>query len=390
MKERTSKIRLLLNPLDLMEILKRRVEAYNIKYSYLLGRTRMPPPKALVFVINQNCNARCIMCDVGTKNTQTHIYKLMSDVGERFLPIADFKKIIDSVRYYKPDIWFMATEPLLYPYLFEAAAYVKKMGMSFQLTTNGIRLAEFAQKIVEEQIDRVLVSVSAGDPELHDKITGIPGAFSKIMAGLELLQKAKKSIGSEKTSVSLNLVVSNHNYHKLYNHVKTLTLLDIDKLTVAHTQFVSKEMAQKHKDLFSQDPVTESSVFHFNPTDIDTAALFDQISMIRRDFARLNLAFVPDIKTLAELETYYKNPGSFLKKYSICYYPWRFAHILSNGDVVVSWRCFSKPLGNIRKKSFMEIWNDTPLKEFRARIRNSRGNLPSCARCGFLWCSYNM
>ena len=314
----------------------------------------------------------------------------MSDVGERFLPISDFKKAIDSVMYYKPDIWFMATEPLLYPHFFEAAAYAKKRGMSFQFTTNGIRLAEFAQKIVEEQIDRMLVSVSAGDPELHDKITGIPGAFSKVMDGLELLQKAKKSISSKKPSISLNLVVSNHNYRTLYNHVKTLASLDIDKLTVAHTQFVSREMAKKHNDLFPQDTVTESSVFYFKPADIDTAALFDQISMIRRDFPRLNLAFVPDIKTMAEFETYYKKPGSFLKKYSICYYPWRFAHIVPNGDVVVSWRCFSKPLGNIRKKSFMDIWNDTPLKEFRARIRKSRGNLPSCARCGFLWCSYNM
>ena len=129
--------------------------------------------------------------------------------------------------YYKPDIWFMATEPLLYPHFFEAAA-TQKRGMSFHHYQRH-PVSGIPRENCREQLDRCLFQ-SQLRTELHDKITGIPGAFSKVMAGLEPYKSEKVLV---RNLSILKSGSSNHNYRTLYNHVKTLALLDIDKLTVA-------------------------------------------------------------------------------------------------------------------------------------------------------------
>lgn len=379
-----------MHPGELASRLKTRIDSYLIKYSYLLKRKIAMFPKGIVFVINENCNAQCSMCDIGTKSNQTHIYKLMSPGAGGYLALGDFKKVIDSVIEKKPEIWLMGTEPLLYPHFLEAAGYVKNKGLSFLFTSNGILLPKYAQDIVKLGVKHVLLSVTGGDSASHDKILGIRGAFDKLIRGLELINAEKMRLGRNNPAVSFNFVITNQNYEKLYDHIKALVALNIDKLTISNTQFITKQMAYAHKLALPDDSVTESSVFSYDPTAIDTRLLFQQVRRVFEDFGGFNIAIVPNIRTFSQFERYYKQPDKFIRGYKVCYYPWRFAHILPNADVVVSWRCFSKPLGNIKKDSFIKIWNDLPIQDFRLKIAKNKGSYPLCSRCGFLWCSYNM
>lgn len=389
MKKKTSKINIIINPPRLAQALLSRLGSYIVKYSYRLGLKSAPMPKGIVFVINENCNARCKMCDVGTK-TISHINKAAAKPGESFLPIGAFKKVIDSVRSAKPEIWLMATEPLLYPYFIEAAEYTVKNGLRFQFTTNGILLPRYAEDIVRAGVGRVILSFMGGNSQTHDKVIGIDGAFDNMIKGIELISRLKKQLKQNKPGISINFVITGDNYKQLCEHIEVLSGLDVDKITISNTQFVTKDMVSLHKAISASDNVTESSVVNFDPAGIDTRLLEKQLRLVFAKLSGLNIAVVPNIKNFDQLDQYYKSPVQFLKGYDICYYPWRFAHILPNGDVAVSWRCFGKALGNINDKTYAKIWNDLPIKEFRSRIIAHKGHYPTCARCGFLWCSYNM
>jgi MoaA/NifB/PqqE/SkfB family radical SAM enzyme len=284
----------------------------------------------------------------------------------------------------------MATEPLLYPHFLEAAEYTIKSGLRFQFTTNGILLPRYAADIARLKIDRILLSFMGSNAAVHDKVIGIEGSFNKLVEGITLINDTKKRLKQKKPLISINFVITNENYKQLYEHTEALSRLDVDKITISNTQFVTKDMVCLHKAISPEDNVTESSVFNYDPANIDTQLLYQQLRLIFTRLSTLNIAAVPNIKSLTQLNQYYKQPLEFLKGYDVCYYPWRFAHIFPNGDVAVSWRCFSRTLGNIKEKAYSRIWNDAPLRNFRSKIIAHKGRYPTCARCGFLWCSYNM
>lgn len=389
MKKRTKKIAIISNPLKLASSIRTHFDSYRVKCCYDLGFRSAPYPKGLVFVINDSCNARCKMCDVGTRN-ETHINQSGVNMPANFLPIKDFKNIIDAEARKRPEIWFMATEPLLYPHFLDAAEYTIGKGLRFIFTSNGILLSRYASDIVRLKVERVLLSFVGGEPDIHDENMGVDGSFRRLVEGIELLNEFKNRAGQAKPSIYINYVITNNNYNKLYRQIEHLSGLDIDKITISNTQFVSSKMVSAHKALYADDKITESSVFSFNPENIDVRVLFEQIKLIFKNLRGLNIAIVPNIKDLFQIERYYKQPVGFLKDYKVCYYPWRFAHILPTGDVVVSWRCFSGSLGNIRQEKFSEIWNGVAARDFRSKLIRHKGSLPACARCGFLWCSYNM
>jgi len=65
-----------------------------------------------------------------------------------------------------------------------------------------------------------------------------------------------------------------------------------------------------------------------------------------------------------------------------CMYPWTHLHAWPTGEV---WPCCMSdpkpgPLGNARKKSLKEIWNDAPMKQLRLDMLNERSN-ELCIRC---------
>ncbi|GAF73325.1 unnamed protein product [marine sediment metagenome] len=61
----------------------------------------------------------------------------------------------------------------------------------------------------------------------------------------------------------------------------------------------------------------------------------------------------------------------------ICIFPWRDVLIRTNGDVLFCCH-MGKPLGNLREKSFREIWNSPLAQEIRECI--VRGQLSSVCR----------
>jgi MoaA/NifB/PqqE/SkfB family radical SAM enzyme len=76
-----------------------------------------------------------------------------------------------------------------------------------------------------------------------------------------------------------------------------------------------------------------------------------------------------------DLARYYSAKPRYLK--STCCSRWSRVDIMPDGTVTP---CLSYKVGNIRKESFMHIWNSSRYRDFRKKL-NRQGAWPGCIRC---------
>jgi MoaA/NifB/PqqE/SkfB family radical SAM enzyme len=89
----------------------------------------------------------------------------------------------------------------------------------------------------------------------------------------------------------------------------------------------------------------------------------------------IRLEFNPPLEE-DELESRFNDPVYFYT--NKCFLPWYETRINPFGDV---YSCqIDTFLGNVREKSFREIWNDEPYRDFRKVIKK-HVLLPKCSRC---------
>ena len=137
-------------------------------------------PKVIFFNVTTRCNMHCVMCDVGKGNKESQFYKNLAGEGKHFdFDIDNALKFLNDVIKYKPLVVICATEPLLYKDIHKFIKILSKKGLYVDMLTNGYLLKEHAQHLVNNGLSSIHISID-GIGELHDKIRGMTGCFSKI------------------------------------------------------------------------------------------------------------------------------------------------------------------------------------------------------------------
>jgi MoaA/NifB/PqqE/SkfB family radical SAM enzyme len=104
----------------------------------------------------------------------------------------------------------------------ELARKVRASGFEHvRIQTHGVRLASesYCRELVEAGIDEFFVSVTAADAATHDAITQVPGAFERMMRGLENLDAL------EGVTTLTNTVITRLSYRQLPAVVQRLAPL---------------------------------------------------------------------------------------------------------------------------------------------------------------------
>ncbi|MCX8189719.1 MAG: radical SAM protein [Candidatus Diapherotrites archaeon] len=158
--------------------------------------------KKVEILVNWQCNQRCIFCSVG--------HKLVSD--GRAKSWLEIKKDLEFAKRCGADIIsFSGGEPTIRKDLFEAIRYAKKLGFEvIEIQTNGcmLKYRNYAKKIFDLGVNRVLVSIHAPNAKLEDFLTQTKGSFDDKVAGLKNLE----DLGIEKRT---STVINTYNYEKL-------------------------------------------------------------------------------------------------------------------------------------------------------------------------------
>ena len=107
------------------------------------------PPAHVVLGVNNFCNLRCVMCDVGTGNGETNFGGNLTGASARSMPIDLFRRIVDDMADFCPDarLGLAFTEPLAWRPLGDALAYASAIGLYTTVTTNGLVLPRRAGEL---------------------------------------------------------------------------------------------------------------------------------------------------------------------------------------------------------------------------------------------------
>lgn len=334
-------------------------------------------PAWLVLGVNNLCNMHCKMCDVGLDNRGTNFYTNLMGTEPVNMPLALLQRAVDQAAAAWPrvKVGFAFTEPLIYPHLVEAAAYVRARGLTSSVTTNGLQLDKKADALAEAGVDDIFVSLD-GPPEIHNQIRGHATGFQRAFAGLEALAQH-----SPRTNASVFCVITEWNAGRLIEFAELFRRVPLRTMGFMHALFTPQEVADAHNLQHGvRYPATASNLGEHDAARIDFDALAREIAALRNAKLPFPISFSPNLHTAEELRRFYLEPGAPMGRR--CTDVDRTIMIKSDGSTVPAHgRCYNLNLGNLYEQTLPEIWNGAVLAQFRADLNRSGGLLPACARC---------
>ncbi|MDY6782329.1 MAG: radical SAM protein [Cyanobacteriota bacterium] len=284
------------------------------------------------------CNLRCGMCN--------H----WRDRVESPLDLDFYKTLVNELAELGcQKIHLTGGEPTLRPNLEEIIAHIRDRGIRPTMTTNATLIdGDRAYSLTQAGLRKVNISIDSPYPDIHDKIRGIPGAWTKATAGFQYLRPWLKS-----GRMQINTVVHQLNYLSLIDLPDFAVSLGADRINLIpmdeHTpdfQRLTLEQIQDYNQRIA--PVIAEKGVKFGLIDNPKKAyIFGE--------------------TAAEIEQ--SLTGRYAHSYydsHLCFAPWTHALIDHIGQVSVCCMLPNSPIiGDLRSSSFTEIWNGEAYQALR-------------------------
>jgi len=166
----------------------------NKLFNSLVGNSELPQSIRSQLFVGTYCNYKCEFCYY-----KPHLLKKNSP-----------EKVYEQMRYIEKfgvkDIEFTGGEPTIDSNWFHYLDYGKKLFRHLSLITNGQKMAkrEFAQECYDHGLREVLFSLHGYDKASHEKITGIPGSWEKILKAIENAKYIGFIVRTNTTVCSIN------------------------------------------------------------------------------------------------------------------------------------------------------------------------------------------
>ncbi len=316
-------------------------------------------PKWIAWEITRRCNLKCVHCRSSSE--------LSVDEHPDF-SLDEAKRVLDDIASYaSPVVVLSGGEPLLRKDVFEIAHYGTGKGMRMCLATNGTLVTpEVCGKIIEADIKMVSLSLDGASAATHDNFRNQTGAFDGTMKAISLF----KEHGIPYLINSSFTVRNRQEIPDIYRLVKKLgatawymfmivpTGRGEDIMSELIPEEVYDEILEWHYEIEKQE-----DELLMRPT---CAPHYYRIVMQKAkeegsSFQRRNLKF--------------STGGSkgCLAGQLIC--------LIDVDGEVLPCSYFAKSAGNVRVKSFKNIWENS---ELFLNLRDFKGYKDNCGQCEYV------
>ena len=299
-------------------------------------------PLVMSWNVTRECNLKCSHCYINAAEKKL----------ENELTTQEGKQLIDQIcQVSSPLLILSGGEPLLRPDIYELISYGSKKGLKMGLGSNGSLIdQEVAKKLKDAGIATVSISLDSHIPEQHDDFRGVEGSWDKAVQAIKALRK-------NNVLVQVNTTLTQQNYSQIDDIMSFVENIGVENF---HLFFlVPTGRGVKLTDISAQkyeDMITNT---------------FAKVAM-----HKLNVrpSCAPQFMRIA------KNMGLDMRMWIRgCMAGLNYCRIYPNGDVTP---CPYLPikLGNIREKSFKEIWTNADL--FKA-LRSPDSLKGKCGVCEY-------
>ncbi|MFW6117561.1 MAG: radical SAM protein, partial [Thermoproteota archaeon] len=285
-------------------------------------------PLVVSWNVTTKCNLKCPHCYINATDQKTP-NELTKDAAKMLIhQIAEVSK---------PLLILSGGEPLLREDIFELIQYGSERGLKMGMGSNGMLIdAEVARKLKKAGMYTVAISLDSTIPEQHDKFRGVKGCWEKAVNAMKELKK-------NDILVQVNTTVTQKNYDQIDNIIS-----------------LAERLGAENFHLFFLVPTGRGSGID----DISPTMYEEMIRHVLTENATRKLkvkpSCAPQFMRIAQqvgVDTTRWIRGCIAGLYYCRIYP--------TGEVTPC-PYLPIPLGNIRERSFKDIWfNSEVLKALR-------------------------
>lgn len=320
----------------------------------------------VVWNTTNRCNLKCVHCYAGAQSE--------AKAGE--LTTAEGKRLLDDLADYGvPVVLFSGGEPLVREDLAELVSHAAEIGIRPVLSTNGTLLtADRARKLKDAGLAYAGVSVD-GLAERNDDFRGVDGAFQAAIEGIETCLDVGLKTG-------LRYTVTRQNVADLDGVVDLLSDIGLDRFCFYHLSYSGRGEAISSVDLDAEE--RRAVVKRICDRTVEANRAGEEIETLLVgnytdaayivEYARREFGEEPAQRVYDRLERNGGDPTGERVAAVDC---------LGNVHPTQFWRTYS--LGNVRDRSFADIWEDDSnpfLQAVRGRPSNLTGNCDDCRYSG--------
>jgi radical SAM protein with 4Fe4S-binding SPASM domain len=311
--------------------------ATKVLASYYISKWTKRPvqwgyPVSISFEPTTSCNLRCPECPSGLRSFTRPTGMLKKDF---------FGETIDQLHkelFYL--VFYFQGEPYLNPDFLDMVKYASDHKIYTATSTNAHYLSEKnAKRTIESGLDRLIISIDGTTQDVYQQYR-VGGHLDKVLEGARNIVKWKKELKSRTPFIIFQFLVVRPNEHQIEDVKKLANEIGVDDVWFKTAQVYD----------FENDP--------------------NQL-----------------IPTAEKYSRYRKNPdGGHSFKGDLANHCWRLWH-----DPVITWDglvapcCFDKDashrMGDLKNRSFREIWKNEEYKKFRSAILKGRKNIDICSNC---------
>ena len=310
--------------------------------------------------LTEQCNLSC-----------QHCYMDAQKKGREELTLEEGISLVDQLAELKvPIVIFTGGEPLLSRNFYALAFHAREVGLRAVISTNGTLITpQVARLLSEAKIGYVGVSLDSVDPERHDAFRGAIGAHARALQGLRNARDAGLKTG-------LRITLTKDNWQDVPALLSLALEESIPRFCLYHLVPTGRGAGIADRDVTAEQ---RRSVIRFLAEAAEELK-GQNIEILTTD-SPMDGAFLMEIlkddPRREEVRKLLTNAGG-------CSTGVKVANINYRGDVHP---CHFMPqvvVGNVRERSFRDIWIDNPSPELLA-LREIRSSLTgACGSCEYL------
>jgi radical SAM protein with 4Fe4S-binding SPASM domain len=290
------------------------------------------------------------------------------------LSTQEARAMIDSLKAFgAPVLLFSGGEPLLREDLFELNAYARSCGLRTVISTNGTLItSEMAERIHEAGFEYIGVSLD-GIGKNNDRFRGKIGAFDAALSGVRNLVAVGQKVG-------LRFTITRHNYKEIPRLFELVETEGVARICFYHLAYAGRGADLQKEDLSHADTrAVVEGIMRWSRSLIDRGIHKEVLTVDNHaDGALLYLHLLKDDPARAkEVYGLLRANGGNASGISI-------ANVDNLGYVHPDQFWHDVTFGNVRERSFGDIWMDKShpmMGKLKDRTRYLKGR---CARCRFL------
>ncbi len=287
-----------------------------------------PTLNSIYLHLTTRCNLHCSYCALPNLNAI-----------QPELSVAEIAGLIAEARQLGTNyIVLIGGEPFIRTDLSEIVEAILSLGIRIGFATNGTLLSEKSLSWVQRAPRSMFflgISLDGANPETHDAIRGVPGAYQRTVSGMHLAQRLE-------ISMIIQTVMQERNYREIPDIARMAASCGAD-------YYVTPDITPKGR---GREAFSQSVDF------LQILEMADELQALGPGLGIRAAMNVPPALIPAQ---------SFWKSSMACYWGKHFCGIMPNGNVTMCHGCDSCGLncndlfvaGNVRRMNLTEIWTNS-------------------------------